>query len=126
LIVNSVHEAVEELDAAFNRGDLEAILDFYEDEAVMVVEPGRLARGKGELRRIYEEVLRWKGIARQEKTHVIEVGDIALFTSKWSFSATTRNGETISRESIATCVFRKDADGKWRLVIDNSYGPAVL
>jgi uncharacterized protein (TIGR02246 family) len=126
MIVKSLQETVEELDAAFNRGDLEAIVNFYEDEAVMVVEPGRLARGKAELRDIFAKLLRWQGIARQEKTHVIESGDMALFISKWSFSYTSADGELITRESIATSVFRCSADGQWKLVIDNSYGPAVL
>jgi ketosteroid isomerase-like protein len=42
-------EAVKELDDALERGDLEAVLSFYEDDAVVVVEPGRLARGKKDL-----------------------------------------------------------------------------
>ena len=33
--------AVEMVDAAFNRGDLEAELDFYEASAVVVMEPAR-------------------------------------------------------------------------------------
>ena len=34
--------AVHELDLAFNRGDLDATLSFYEDGASIVVEPGKL------------------------------------------------------------------------------------
>ncbi len=120
-------ETVEMLDGAFNRGDLEAILSFYEDGAAMVLEPGRLVAGKPELRRAYEWILNnMKGVARQEKTHVIETGDIALFTSKWSYSGTTPDGTPVSRESYASVVLRKQRDGNWRIVVDNSWGPAVL
>jgi uncharacterized protein (TIGR02246 family) len=120
-------EAVELLDEAFNRADLEAVLGFYEDGATMVIEPGRLAKGKVELRRAYEWIFsNIKGVARQEKTHVIETGDIALFTSRWNFSGTMADGTAFSREAYATVILRRQRDGTWRVVVDNSWGPAVL
>jgi uncharacterized protein (TIGR02246 family) len=120
-------EAVELLDEAFNRGDIETVLDFYEDAAVMVPQPGRLASGKTEIRAVYEWIFaNIKGTAKQEKTHVIETGDIALFTSKWSFAGTTLNGDSVSRESFASVILRKNTNGEWRVVIDNSWGHAVL
>ena len=120
-------ELVEQLDEAFNRGDIEAILDFYEEGAVIVVEPGNLARGKEELRRVFEWILTSiKGTAHQERTHVIEAGEIALFTSKWRFTGRTLDGTDASRESYASVVMRRSAGGEWRIVIDNSWGPAVL
>lgn len=127
MIARTPLEAVELLDEAFNRGDLETVLGFYEDGAAMVAEPGIVAAGRSELRRTFEWIFKnIKGVARQEKTHVIEAGDIALFTSKWSFSGTTAAGAPASRESYASVILRKHADGGWRIVIDNSWGPAVL
>jgi len=120
-------ETVELLDDAFNRGDLEAILGFYEEGAAMVLEPGRIVAGRPELRRAYEWILNnIRGVARQEKTHVIDAGDIALFTSKWSYSGATTDGGPVSRESYASVVLRRQRDGDWRIVVDNSWGPAVL
>ena len=51
-------ETVELLDEAFNRGEIEAVLDFYEEDAVVVGEPSRLATGKAEIRATYEWILR--------------------------------------------------------------------
>jgi uncharacterized protein (TIGR02246 family) len=120
-------ETIQLLDEAFNRGDIEAVLDFYEDEAVIVAEPNRLVTGKAEIRATYEWIFaNINGTAKQMKTHVIETGDIALFTSKWSFKGTLLSGESASKESYASVVLRRQDDGRWRIVVDNSWGHAVL
>ena len=122
----SVELAVRELDEAFARKDLERVLSFYEDEAVVVIEPGRFARGKAELSRFFEFLFTLNGRAEQLQTHVIESGEIALFTSRWRFTGTTPDGKSIEKESVATSVFRRAQDGAWRMIIDNSQGPSVL
>jgi len=126
MLASNPEEVVKELDEAFGHADLEAVLAFYEDDAVVVVEPGRLARGKDELTRFFLHVFALKGTATQIETNVLESGDIALFTSRWRFTGTTQDGTPFQKESIATSVFRKGKDGRWRMVIDNSHGPAVL
>jgi uncharacterized protein (TIGR02246 family) len=126
MLARTPQEAVAQLDDAFNRGDIEAVLDFYEDEAVMVTQPGRIAKGKAELRRAFEVILGSGGSAKQEKTHVIEAGDVALFLSRWTLSAQAPDGTRIRNQFFATSVFRKGADGRWRLVIDNAFGPALV
>jgi uncharacterized protein (TIGR02246 family) len=119
-------EAVKALDDALERGDLEAALNFYEDDAVLVVTPEQIARGKQEIREFFISLLKLSPRVHQLKTHVIESGDIALFLSQWSFSGSDETGQPFSREAIATCVLRKNASGNWRLVIDNALGPNVL
>src|SRR5215213_2285688 len=101
-------ETIKLLDEAFNSRDIEAVLEFYEESAVIVVEPNRLASGKAEIRAAYEWIFgNINGTATQEKTHVIETGDIALFTSKWSFSGAMANGDSVSRESYASVILRR-------------------
>lgn len=119
-------EAVHELDIAFNQGDLAAILSFYENNATVVIEPQKIIQGKAALHEAFALTLRLRGTATQLKTHVIESGDLALFSSKWVFKWTSAEGEPMQRESLATTVFRKQADGEWLIVIDNSFGSAVL
>jgi uncharacterized protein (TIGR02246 family) len=122
----TLEETVEKLDEAFNRRDIEAVLEFYEDDAVLVAEPNRIVQGKAAIRQTFEFVFTLNGTAKQVKTQTIESGELALFLSKWTFSGTLPDGTAFTRDANATCVFRKSANGAWRCVIDNSYGIAVL
>ena len=120
-IMSSALDTVRQLDEAFNRGDLEAVLSFYADDATVVLEPGRLAVGKEQLRETFRFVLTLGGKAEQLKTNVIENGDLALFTSEWTFT-----GADFQRRSFANTVLRRQVSGQWLVVIDNSWGPAIL
>jgi ketosteroid isomerase-like protein len=111
------------MDSAFNKRDLESLLGFYEDAGVVVTEPGKLARGKQELRRFLEQAMASRASARQIKTHVIETDGIALFLSRWVLASDS--GEAPKR-FMATAVFRKQPNGEWKALIDNSLGPLVL
>jgi uncharacterized protein (TIGR02246 family) len=124
MIPDSPEQAVELLDRAFNAGDLDAVLGFYEAAAVVVTEPGKMARGREELRNFFERVMRSGTSAKQLKTHVIEADGLALFLSRWTLH--TRNGNATSQTFIATTVFRKQPDGTWKVLIDNPLGPLVL
>ena len=126
MIVTSVEHVVEMMDKAFNEGDLESVLNFYEDRAVVVTEPGKLARGKEELRRFFEQLMASRPSASQVKTYVIEADGIALFLSRWMVISQNPAGTSTPRRLIATTVFRKQSNGEWKALIDNSLGPLVL
>lgn len=123
MIARNPEEAVELLDRAFNQGDVETLLGFYEDAAVVVTEPGRLARGGAELKEFFQRAVRGGMSAKQLKTYTLEADGIALFLSRWSLQLGNDGAE---RTFIATTVFRKQPDGGWRALIDNSFGPSVL
>ena len=85
-----------------------------------------MIKGKTALREAFRRAFALKGTATQLKTNVIESGDLALFTSKWIFDWISLEGTAMHRESFATTVFRKTKNEEWLIVIDNSFGPAVL
>lgn len=126
MIADSPEHAVEMVDDAFNRGDLEAVLDFYETAAVVVTEPGKLARGTEELRSFFERVMKSGASAKQLKTHVIEADGVALFLSRWTLKTTNADADPGGQTFLATTVLRRQPDGTWKALIDNSLGPLVL
>ncbi len=126
MVATTPEEAVEMLDQAFNQGDLAAVLSFYEEAAVVITEPGKTARGQDELRMFFERVMQSGASAKQLKIHVIEADGVALFLSRWTLHVRDNNLENAPRIFTATTVFRRQTDGGWKALIDNSFGPLVL
>src|SRR5271170_7440892 len=93
MVATSPEHAVELMDRAFNDGDIDAVLDFYEETAVVVTEPGKTARGTVELRSFFEQVMKSGASARQLTTHVIEADGVALFLSRWTLKTKDSNGD---------------------------------
>src|ERR1700743_399177 len=123
MLAKSPQEAVELMDKAFNEGDVETLLSFYEDAAVVVTEPGYVAKGSAALRKIFEQVVRPGASAKQLKTFTLEADGVALFLSRWTLQNETKSA---AQSFIATTVFRRQPDGGWRVLIDNAYGPLAL
>lgn len=79
----------------------------------------------GEIKKIFENIIKYKFKATQIKTETLTVDDIALFISCWLLEGKTADGKSFKEERVATCVFRKTND-QWKLLINNSYGPTIL
>jgi len=119
-------QTIDQADGAFNRGDLEAVLSHYEENAVWVVKPGHIVSGKPALRKEFEEIFRINPQVIKEKSHVVECGDLALCSIKWSLAGTASDGAPLNEGGFASTIMRRQADGHWKIVIDNPLGPAIL
>ena len=116
---------IQQADAAISAEDFDALMTFYAENAVLVVEPGRTARGKAEIRRAFEAIARHFGnvlTVTQGEGQVIEGADTVLVVMETFLHF--GDAEPITRR--ATYVFaRDDADG-WLCTVDNSYGTSLL
>lgn len=121
-IAGTAEHAIQILDRAFNESDLDTIMNFYDEEAVVIPQPGVEARGKAAIREMYAGMLRPGVVALQLKTRVLEADHIALFISRWSLSQPGQ-GEKIF---ISTTVLRQQDGEGWKVLIDNAQGPAIL
>jgi len=126
MLARTPQEAVDLADAAFNRGDLEGMLAFYEEGAVMLFAPGQLVSGKMAIRDLLKTLFRGNPVAKHDRTYVIESGDLALWTSTWSVTGTGADGTPISQTGRGSVIFRRGSDGGWRVAVENPWGSAVL
>jgi uncharacterized protein (TIGR02246 family) len=117
---------VESLVAAFLRGDLEAALSLYEPEALLVVRPNRIARGRSELRAALAEMLAVRPRITTEATELFVVGDLALYHAVWKLTASLPDGSQLEDRGRSSDILRRGADGAWRIALDNPLGTAVL
>jgi ketosteroid isomerase-like protein len=126
MAADSPSHVVELLDRAFNAGDLEGVLSFYENSAAVVTDPSGAIRRDAALRDFFAAALRSGNQARQLKTRVIEGDGIALFLSRWQLRFVGANHEASELTLTATTVLRKQPDDSWKIAIDNPFGPLIL
>jgi uncharacterized protein (TIGR02246 family) len=125
---NDLARVVRAADDAINREDFDTVVDFYSEDAVLVVRPGMSVAGKVEIRRAMERIADYFNHSlhlHQDKMTVIEAGDTALVLAKTIVKSPNKESEFPSVRK-ATYVFKRDAMGAWRCVIDNSYGTDLL
>ncbi len=124
-----IHALIAAADDAINREDFDALMDFYADDATLVVVPGRAANGKEEIRKAFmaiAEHFQHTLYVTQGDMIVIEGGDSALVIAQTNVRANMKSAAPTMETRNATYVFKLGADGQWRCIIDNSYGAALL
>lgn len=124
-----VQKVIEAADRAIVAEDFDALMDFYADDAILVVKPGLYAIGKEQIRRAFVKIAEYfnHSIAvKQGEMLVLEGGDTALVISETLLDFVGKDGSSNPTARQATYVFRKSVAGEWLCVIDNSYGTDLL
>jgi ketosteroid isomerase-like protein len=119
-------ETIERLVMAINQRDLENAVSLYEPTGVLVVEPGKIARGTSELKEALQGFLSLRPTLTTIKHELIQVGDFALYFSDWKLLGTGPDNTPVEMEGRSSDLLRRKSDGTWLIAIDNPWGSAVL
>lgn len=125
----AIKRAIENADHAINNREFDRLMEFYAEDAILVVQPGVYARGRAEIRNAFGRISAYFNDSlkvEQGKMVIIECGDTAMVLSKTIVSAPKKFDSEYSSERDATYIYRKDGSGNWLCVIDNSYGTDLL
>ena len=106
----------------FNAGDLDGLMELYEEDAALAPQPGQVVVGKQAARGALEAFLAMRGTLELKPRQVIATGDLALLISDWTLSATGEDGKPTTIGSTTSDVLRKQPDGSWLIVIDSPFG----
>ena len=123
-----LEQVIQAADRAITAGDFDALMDFYAPDATLVVKPGLNVSGSDNIRAAFvkiAEYVKHSLVVRQGRIEVIEGGDTALVIME-SLLDYVEQDRPVSVTRRATYVFRLEADGKWRCLVDNSYGTGLL
>lgn len=113
-----LHERVAD---AFHAGDVDALVELYEDDAVMVGDDGSTAEGRDAIREVWSGLVGFGGSISLTTRYAVAAGDTALLSNQWEF---TLDG-AVAASAITAEVAHRGPDGRWRYVIDNPYGAPV-
>lgn len=122
-------QVIEAADRAIDAENFDALMEFYAEDAVLVVKPALYATGKQQIREAFVRIAEYFNhsiLVKQGEMIVLEGGSTALAMCKTLLEFTDIDGSRSSAVRHATYVFKKADDGKWLCVIDNSYGTDLL
>jgi uncharacterized protein (TIGR02246 family) len=123
---HELKQIIEAADRAITAEDFDGLMEFYAEDATLVVRPGLHATGKVQIRKACEAIaahFKNQLKVRQGKMQVIEGGDTALVIMETVLETEAQEKPIVRR---ATYVFRKSRAGRWLCVVDNSYGTSLL
>jgi len=119
-------DTVRNLIKAINNGDAATAAAQYEPEAILVVEPGKIARGSEQIREAMIGFTALKPTLQSEKDEILVAGDTALLLSNWSLNGTGPAGEAVQMGGKSTDILRRQSGGNWLIAIDNPWGVDLL
>ena len=115
-------QVLESIVDGINAGNLDALMTLYEPKAAFATQPGNLSHGLPGVREALGGFIAMKGKLDLNVKRVLEVDDLALVATAWSFNGTGTDGQPVTLVAQSADVLRRQPDGSWRLVIDNPWG----
>ena len=109
------HRSFERL---WNERDVDGLVDLYDEAASYVASSEQVLTGHDEIRTMLEESTTM-GQNRLELLALTQNGDIALERTRWTMTFTGEDGESTEHSGLSTVVLRRQADGSWRMIIDD-------
>lgn len=109
----------------FNSGNLEALMELYDPEAVFVAHDGRVVTDRNEFGAQFQRDMNLGAPLRANARHVFVGGNVAQIILDWSIDGTGPDGEPVHAHGTASDIMKRGADGVWRYIIDNNQGTAV-
>lgn len=128
MMEHEIKELIKKCDNAIKNEDFDTLMAYYTDDAVLVVKPGMIAKGKDEIKKAFIAIAKYFNnsiVPTQGEMMILEAGDTALVLSHTFLEADKEDSE-YSLDRKATYVFKKNSHGNWLCAIDNSYGTELI
>lgn len=124
----TIKKLIGEADKAIKEERFDDLMQFYSEDAVLIVKPGLEAKGKKQIKEAFIKIAAYfqnSVVPTQGKMMMIETEDTVLVLSQTLLDSTNKDDVEYSMDRRATYVYKK-VDGQWLCAIDNSYGTSLL
>lgn len=104
-----------------NSGDMEAIIAYWDDDAVILPPDSPTIEGKDAIRAYVESASSLPGFRiswEPERAYVSEAGDMAYMIERNEITFRNETGEPVIARGKVVTVWRKNNSGEWRNVVD--------
>lgn len=101
--------------------DVEKTVSFWSDDALIIPQAGPIVEGKAAIRAMVAGSFKTPGFSIHWKSEQVEFspdGKMAYMRSTTDFTVPGPNGTVLSQPSRGITVWRLEADGQWRCVVD--------
>ncbi|MEL0554070.1 MULTISPECIES: YybH family protein [Enterobacteriaceae] len=119
---------IEACDRAISQEDYVTLMEYYAEDALLVVKPGMVVKGKENIRKAFiaiADYFQHRLVVTQGRMEILEGGDNALVIMETRLDIPTPEGGTTQVTRRATYVFRQEGE-RWLCTVDNSYGTDLL
>jgi uncharacterized protein (TIGR02246 family) len=117
-------DAVRLVSERISASDVEGALALYEPGAAFTPQPGEVVTGTDAIRTALEGFTALQPRLEGKVERVVESGEVALVLNRWTLEGTAPGGEAVEMAGLSADVVRRQADGRWLVLIDDPWGGA--
>jgi uncharacterized protein (TIGR02246 family) len=122
---HSPEDTIRRFPALLADGDLDALVDLYEQDATFTPRPGEAVSGREAIREALRPFLALEPRMTGEIKRVLLAGETALVANRWTLTGTRPDGSPVELAGVSADVLRRRADGSWGIAIDDPWGGQV-
>jgi uncharacterized protein (TIGR02246 family) len=120
-----IEQDLRDLDAKWSAAaaakDIDKTVSYYSEDAVVMPPNAPSAKTRETIRTAWKEMLTTPGAAIRWKTTKVEVakaGDLACVSGTYEETMTEASGKAVKDHGKYVAIFKKQADGTWKVVAD--------
>jgi uncharacterized protein (TIGR02246 family) len=115
-------DAVRLVSERISASDVDGALALYEPDAAFTPQAGQVVTGLDAIRHALEGFTALNPRLEGKVERVVESGGVALVLNRWTLEGTGPDGQNIEMGGLSADVLRRQADGRWLVLIDDPWG----
>jgi ketosteroid isomerase-like protein len=122
MIAKTPHDVHRLFAERFRLGDLDGMMELYDPEAIFLTQAGEVVAGTNAIRELLAGFLQLADTFELEHDHAFQSDGVALLQDAWTLQGRDPEGNPVEMADQTAGIARRQADGGWRIVVDNPWG----